>query len=203
MKRSNACLLLILLVLLGSITVCMGSSKEPVILKTPTDWRFEGIDLPLSFAPELKYTGFEELRFAPGMFDNKSTGYFSYIFVILLENTAPGDVELKDFLLKYYKGLCSLVARQKKMAIDLSKFTVNIKKLESKTSQTSLYTGRLTIIDPFTDGRELELNMEIHMTAQKSPLKLALVAIVSPKGKDSKIWKKLCDIRNGLDLKKF
>ncbi|MCP4156888.1 MAG: hypothetical protein GY757_54755 [bacterium] len=203
MKRLNAFLLVILLLVPGSVTVCMGNANEPVILKAPTDWRFERMDFPISFAPELKYTGFEELRFAPGMFENKSPGYFSYIFVIVLENTAPGDVELTDFLLKYYKGLCSLVARQKKMAIDLSKFSVKVEKLENKASETSLYACKLAIIDPFTDGRELELNMEIRLVAQKSPLKLALVAIASPKAKDSKIWKKLCNIRERLDLKKF
>ncbi len=65
----------------------------------PPDWRYERIDFPLPFAPELRYTGVAELRFAPGMFDAAMmVGAFSPIGVICEAmwsegtNLAPGVV---------------------------------------------------------------------------------------------------------------
>ncbi|MHC4535416.1 MAG: hypothetical protein ACYS6K_15805, partial [Planctomycetota bacterium] len=42
----------------------------PKLLLAPVDWRFEAMPLPPRFAPKVKWTGFEEIRFAPGVFDN-------------------------------------------------------------------------------------------------------------------------------------
>ena len=40
--------------------------ERPALLPpTPENWRFERLEFPLSFAPELKLKGYEELRFAP------------------------------------------------------------------------------------------------------------------------------------------
>ena len=59
------------------------------ILTGPADWRYEHIEFPLDFAPELAYKGFEELRFSPGMFDTSTTDYFTYAFVLSLQEQAP------------------------------------------------------------------------------------------------------------------
>ncbi len=66
-------------------SLSMAQDNNPFILKTPTDWRYEKIDLPLDFAPSINYNGFEELRFAPGMFDREAEKYFTYVFVISIE----------------------------------------------------------------------------------------------------------------------
>jgi hypothetical protein len=62
---------------------------------------------------------FEELRFGPGMFDKKAEFYFSYVFAIVLKNTDSSEVDIKDFLYKYYKGLISVVVQQKKLHFNL------------------------------------------------------------------------------------
>ena len=113
-------------------TVCAvfftGQGNEPLLLKSPRDWKFERIDFPPGFAPDLDYKGFEELRFGPGMFDKKAEFYFSYVFAIVLKNTGSSEVDLIDFLYKYYKGLITVVAQQKKMSVDLSQIKVKARK---------------------------------------------------------------------------
>jgi hypothetical protein len=56
------CLSLVLL------TVQAEPQPKPELLPSaPKGWRFERIDFPLPFAPDLPHRGFEELRFAPGI----------------------------------------------------------------------------------------------------------------------------------------
>ncbi len=45
---------------------------QPRMMTLPQEWEFEYLEFPLAFAPDLEYNGFEELRFAPGMFDTAS-----------------------------------------------------------------------------------------------------------------------------------
>jgi hypothetical protein len=61
---------------LSCIWAFLALDRQPLLLKTPANWRFEQFSLPAEFAPTLKYNGIEELRFSPGMFDKGATGYF-------------------------------------------------------------------------------------------------------------------------------
>lgn len=62
-----------------------GAAATATILKEPADWRFEGMPVPPGFAPEIKLTGSEEIRFAPGMFDTGSSNYFTCVLAILAD----------------------------------------------------------------------------------------------------------------------
>jgi hypothetical protein len=75
------------------------------ILMEPAGWRLERLPTPPPFVPGIKLTGFEEARFAPGMFDPSSDTYFTCVLVF----TADGSPELDraaliDFLEKYITG---------------------------------------------------------------------------------------------------
>ena len=61
-------------------------NHNPELLKEPAGWEFERFSLPPSFAPGITYKGAEELRFAPGMFKKDSAAYFTYAFVVQLDN---------------------------------------------------------------------------------------------------------------------
>ena len=59
------------LLLLSVVFPLLG--QEPELLPpAPAGWRFERIDFPLDFAPDIEHEGFEELWFAPGMFAPES-----------------------------------------------------------------------------------------------------------------------------------
>ena len=73
--------------------------KAATILKSPTDWGFERMDFPLGFAPGIKFTGFEEIRFAPGMMDTTKSDYFTYAFVVSIDGQKNLNLsDIKDFL---------------------------------------------------------------------------------------------------------
>ena len=49
-------------------------AAAPILPPAPEGWRHERLAFPLDFAPDIELEGYEELRFAPGMFDPGSRG---------------------------------------------------------------------------------------------------------------------------------
>ncbi len=188
---------LIVLLLFFGCQFSIAQDKTPIILKTPTDWRYEKIDLPLDFAPSIKYkNGFEELRFAPGMFDTKAEKYFSYAFVIAInDNVTLPKRKAKQLLYKYYRGLCYAVANSKKMAIDTSKIKIDLKRQKKAN-----YTGTVVYFDTFNSGEELLLNIDLDVVKNKKTNTSYIIGLVSPKSKKEAVWSELYAIRNSLDL---
>ena len=56
-----------LLMPVGIVAAAEEVAEPSFFLPTPEGWRTETIPFPLEFAPEIKYEGLEELRFALGM----------------------------------------------------------------------------------------------------------------------------------------
>lgn len=189
-KRLN---ILISILFIGlTQTICIAQEPEPILLNTLEDWRYEKIDFPLDFAPTLVYDGFEELRFSPGMFDTTSKTYFTYLFAISFNNISKiSKSELKSFLSAYYKGLCNEVAKGKKMEVDTSQIEINLYKHKNIKSKGKNYTAELLFFDTFTDGRKVVLHMEIDLLKDKAKKQLYLFAKVSPQPKQSIIWKEM------------
>lgn len=197
-----------LLLTFSLLFICqfIGFAQEstPIILDGPEDWSYEKIDFPLDFVPSLPYEGFEELRFAPGMFDASSSTYFTYLFVLSIQNKEelPKN-ELKTLLSKYYKGLCSVVATSKKMAIDTSQIKVRLKNLKKPSSQTKSYSVLINFFDPFTNGQNILLNMELEVIPNKQTKGVYVLSIVSPQSKESVVWKELYRVKEKLKLQKI
>ncbi len=166
---------------------------KAIILKGPTDWRYEKIAFPLDFAPDINYKGFEELRFAPEMFSKGKAYYFTYVFVIVLEDKKTITTEeIDDFLTQYYRGLCKVVADSKKMKVDLSKINIETTKHEDQIH------AQIQFLDAFTDGEKIALQMEIDIVKKNSDL--VLVSLVSPQTKQSEVWHKLHQIKESIKL---
>lgn len=184
--------ILVVVILVVNIQLISDQNNSPVLLKSPPEWRYERMTFPLDFAPDLKYQGFEELRFAPGMFDRGSPHYFTYVFLIVLRQTKSQSVKLDHFLYQYYRGLCSAVAAQRKIKIDLSKIKVAVKK---SLSHPHTFLADLTIIDAFTQGDPINLKMELQFINEQSERDLLIFVLASPQPTSSKIWRELYQIR--------
>jgi len=183
---------LILLLITTSLTLAE-TKPSSITINTPKNWGKEIIQLPPSFAKDMKYKGKEDIRFSPGMFDPKSEFFFTYVFI--LEGSLEGGLSLenvKSEILKYYKGLGKAVGG-KKFNIDESKFKLDLKK------EGSAFNGTLKWIEPFKTGKEQTLNLEIKTWDTKE--KQFLFAMVSPSKTDSEVWKELRKIAEGLSLK--
>ena len=121
----RACLLSALL--LTPSAADQPEKEPPYQVPTPKGWAEETIALPPAFAPDMKWKGTEELRFAPGMFRADAPDFFSYALLFWL----PDDTEIsakvmERELLAYYRGLAAAVLKSKKQEVDTKAFTLTI-----------------------------------------------------------------------------
>jgi hypothetical protein len=168
-----------------------GATSTATLLKEPADWRFEAMAMPPGFAPDIKLTGLEEIRFAPGMFNTGSSNYFTYV-VALLTGGAPelGAADLKDFLEKYYRGLSLAVGRGKGLSPDPGQMKAEVKQAKAKNS----FTAQIFFFDTFSDGRKITLNVEAQVVPRPVSKQTLLLLLVSPSAKDAPVWQILREI---------
>lgn len=160
----------------------------------PADWRFERLPIPPGFARDIQWTGYEEARFAPGMFDTQSTNYFTYALAVSIEDKVTvTDAHLKDFLDKYFKGLSTAVGRRKGLTPDPAQLgaTVTAVKAESEADSPTRFSATVPFFDTFNDGRKLLLNLEITVHRKPDSGKILLVMLISPQPKDAPAWTRL------------
>jgi hypothetical protein len=182
------------IVILFSLTT--NAQHTAHLLKEPADWEFESFPLPPSFAPAITYKGVEELRFAPGMFNKNAADYFTYAFVAQLDDiTTVSKNDIHHYLLNYYRGLCAMTAKDRKLTVDTSKVAVQIEKKKGTAANDIIYNAVLNVFGVFADGAPVKLNMEIKVVTNNAAKKTWLVFITSPLEKTNDIWKKLYQIR--------
>lgn len=163
------------------------------MLLEPTGWRFERLPIPPGFARDIPWTGYEEARFSPGMFDTKSAMHFTYALSISIDGTPEiGAQELKDFFDKYFKGLSALVGSGKGMKPDPAVFNAEV----TPRDKAGLFSAKVPYIDTFTDGRQITLNLEIDVRPQPASKKTQVILLISPQPADAEVWKQLHMIRD-------
>jgi hypothetical protein len=163
-------------------------APDELLPETPAGWRYERLDLPLSFAPDLPYAGFEELRFAPGMFEAGSDTFWSY--ALALRTTTPVDFDaacIEELLVAYYGGLCAAVAESRGIDFERDSLVVALE------DHGDAYHATIDMLDAFVTGKPLRLRLElsVHPSATTSEL----FGIASPADEDGAVWKELRAIR--------
>jgi hypothetical protein len=195
MKRS-----LISVLLVFCIALVFAQQKPATILKGPADWGFERMDFPLGFAPGIKFTAFEEIRFAPNWMDTTSANYFTYAYVVSIEgqkNFLKADI--KDFLNKYYKGLCIAMGQPKKLNPDTSKVNAEVTEIPgSNGAAATSFTATMPYFDTFSNGRKISLYFELDYTIKADVNITYLTVLVSSKKDDTVVWNKLHEVKKGI-----
>lgn len=169
---------------------------KPQLLKEPDAWPFERFDLPPVFMPNFPFRGAEELRFSPGMFNKDSTDYFTYAFVAQLDSTTGiSQDNIRNYLLDYFKGLCSYTANNSKLVVDTSKITVFVEKKNGLPANEIIYNASLNIFGVFADGAPVKLNSEVKVLMDIAAKKTYFIFIASPRDKTDPIWNELYKIQ--------
>jgi len=199
MKRASILCVIVSLFSLGA--AAQAPDRTPALLKGPADWRFEKMPIPPRFAPDIKLAGFEEARFAPGMFDTGSSNYFTYVLALSANDAKAIDAAaIKDFLDKYYKGLSAGVGRRKQLSPDVSQINAVVTPAQSNEGASSNYEAKVTFFDTFNDGRKTVLNMEIRVTAKPTAKKTFITLLISPQPRNAEVWKKLREIEKTINV---
>lgn len=190
MTRNHYCSAILLA---AAIFLCPAIASAQIAAKveieTPEGWRTETLKLPTGFARDMKLTGFEEVRFSPGMFRSDADDFFTYCFVFCLPNQTPPDQEtLTEELLKYYRGLAVAVTAKSGVDVKPDSFTLKLTPVkDSKTRSRAV----MTWIEPFVTVKLQTLNLEIESVIDESIDGCLLKIAVSPKPHDAELWKQM------------
>lgn len=192
------------LLIMASLHLAAHSQEtKPTLLPEPANWEFERFELPPSVAPRIVYKGIEELRFPPGFAKKDTATYFTYAFIAQLDNVvAISQDDIKDYLVKYYKGLCNFVARDRKLSIDTTQIAATVEQKKDLPANDIMYNASVNLFGVFADGAALKLNLEIKSLINPVARKTYLVLIASPLEKTDAVWKKLYEIRQQFTMPK-
>jgi len=181
------------------ITPLQAQQNHSLYTAAPNDWRAEAFPFPLSFAPEIKYRGIEELRFAPGMFVASSETYFTYTFIWWLEGRNSIDARvLERDLMIYFQGLYRAVS--KKADKDVSSFKIEVKRdsIESvRSKDVESYKGRVEWIDPFVTEEQVRLNFKATRWYCAELQRTAVFFRLSPRPFEHANWQTMQTIKAG------
>jgi hypothetical protein len=176
--------------------------QPPYQVPAPTGWRKETIPLPPSFAPNMKWKGTEELRFAPGMFKANAPDFFSYALLFWLSDDVGIDVKtMERELLAYYRGLAAAVLKGKKQEVDTKAFTLTITAAKQQPDRRpggealAGYVGELKWTEPFATGKPQTLRLEIH--TWPGAKHNCVFVCASPQPQTGAVWNTLREIRAG------
>lgn len=195
-KRVNLCLLIILC--MSCVSFAQEQQKSPAyFLPTPSGWKTESFEFPLGFAPDIKYTGVEDIRFSQGWSDQKSDNFFSYLFIWYVnEYPALTEQKLQDYMKLYFDGLAKTVAESNNIpAKDVSPTMALFVKDKNK------FRGKINFFDSFFSKQQLILNVLAETTECKEKKKHVIFFQLSPQNTNHKIWNDLKTITKGFRCK--
>ena len=184
-----------------STLITHAQEHKAQLLMQPANWEFERFPLPPAFAPSITYKGVEELRFAPGMFVKDSSLYFTYVFVVQLDDVVSiSEAEIRDYLLNYYRGLCRVTAKDRKLVVDTTQITVSVKEQRNLPANEKIYDASADIFGVFADGAPVKLNLEIKALADSPGRRTYLYILASPREKSDPTWNTLLQLRGEFRL---
>lgn len=162
----------------------------PFLMPIPDGWGTETIHFPLGFAPQLEYEGFEELRFAPGMFEPESEDFWTYAFVWWIPSSSiiNGEILQRD-LEAYYRGLANQP--------DSPAVQVRINSVEDPAGGSLRFEGTIETIDTFVTQEPVSLTVRVEVLRCDEQNRVGVFFELSPQPTTHSVWTKLHEIRQG------
>ena len=169
--------------------------KAPYQLATPDGWGIERFLLPAGFAPEIKYAGVEDIRFAPGWAKKGAEDYWSYLFLWYLDGKVDLDAKrIEQYLKDYYTGLIGVngaaIPKEKIIPVEVS-----IQTIKNLSNDQQRFGGTVTMLD-YMQQQKITLNVTVHVLACSHTGKTYIIHQLSPQSYQHWIWKSMDEIRD-------
>lgn len=173
----------------------------PYKLDTPRGWSTERFSLPPEFAPQITYTGTEDLRFAHGWADGASEEHWAYAFLWWLDGRPQFTTErLQTCLRDYYNGLVQRNITPRKIPKEkLVPTRTTFRIITTQPGDRTTFSGTVYMLDYLTQS-PMTLNVLVHLKYLRAPDHTALFFEVSPRPFDHHIWQQLNGLNKGLRL---
>lgn len=161
--------------------------EAPYLLPTPKEWTVERFLIPISFAPQIAYTGIEDIRFTPGWSKTKSEEYWSYAFLWYLDGTVTTDTAtIEKNLNAYYTGLVAVNGKN----IPAEKVITVTTSFKTAANEPGSYTGTVTMTD-YMQQTPITLNCKVHLRSCAGENKTFIFYELSPQPLSHKVWTSL------------
>jgi len=147
-------------------------------------WPAETFALPPGFAPELP-TGSESLLFSPGWRDPTAEGFWSYAFVMSIDEPAPDAARVDELLELYYSGLMEAFARGDLVATIGDSVSVDVVQ-----HAPNHFEAEMHLIDAFATLEPIALRVLVD-TVAVSDERSSVSIRVSAQPKEHEIWRSL------------
>ena len=184
--------LIIALFTLGSL-ICFGQEHKS-LFNAPDNWISEQFDFPLSFAPSINYTSYEDLRFAPGWSDTTSNELWTYTFVWYVEkNSKLSEQRLENELEMYFDGLMGVDYAEKSDTAGPQKTVCNF------VGTKEGFQGSIQVYDAFSSKDEMTLNVKVSEAYCSEDKKQLILFQLSPRSFDDDTWEIFNDVKLTVD----
>lgn len=179
--------------LVGFHTLTLAQTRENILIAPDSTWGKEIFEFPLSFAPQLAYSGIEEAWFPKNWIKKDSAAFWSYAFVWKIKTNIPLTGQtLQSNLKTYFNGLMRAQSNEPNPKIlNTEVITWN----ENKANGTSSWKGKIRIYDAFSSKAPLDLFLTIEQVFSKDTSVSLVLFRFSPMQLDNSIWTELNRIR--------
>ncbi|MBI3218680.1 MAG: hypothetical protein HYZ44_04155 [Bacteroidetes bacterium] len=164
--------------------------EAPYTLPIPKGWSIERFLIPISFAPQINYTGVEDIRFTPGWADAKSDEYWSYAFLWYLDGSVKMDAATVTNNLKYYyTGLVKVNGGGIPADKIIPVFT-SFAEVKAEAGDVKTYAGTVRMLDYMTQ-KPILLNCKVHQKICDGANKTFMFHELSLQPMTHKVWSSL------------
>lgn len=179
-----------------SIMTFAQEEKSLGVFESDTTWLEEIIKFPIGFAPEIKYEGYEDLRFAKQWRNKSHDDFWCYTFAWHINGSEKQSAEILEVNLKsYYDGLMKAV--NKKKDFEVPETTVLCIQVDGKDFD---YTGKIYVYDSFTLEDMITLNVRIKIYQCDNKPSSTVVFRLSPKSFTHNTWERFNEIKLKADF---
>lgn len=163
------------------------------VFESDTTWLKEIITFPIGFAPEIKYDGYEDLRFAKKWRDSTHEDFWSYTFAWHITSfEEPNENILETEIKYYYDGIMKAVNKKKDFKVPET--TVLFIKTNSEDKVVD-YIGKIYVYDSFNTERMITLNIRVKVNHCNPKKSTTIVFRISPQDFSHSIWNRFNDVK--------
>jgi len=189
----------IIIILLSLSTGVFGQEKEQInILVSDSTWIKEIIKFPIGFAQEIKYEGFEELRFPKGWSKKGNPAFWSYVWAWSINDVEKlTESEMEKNVQFYFDGLMGIGANSQGER-KLHHTSATFIKTEGTNANTQ-YLGKVKTFDTRYTNKPLTFYVLVDQIYCEEEKKAIVLFRYSPKTFEDAIWTKLKSVELSRD----
>lgn len=171
--------------------VAFGQEEQNLkVFKTDSTWIKEIIEFPIGFAKEIKYEGFEDLRFPQGWSKEDSPNFCSYVWAWSTNDFGEvTESELETNIQYYFDGLLGLDFYKIDEKHVRKTNTVFLKK------DNSHYVGKVKTFDTRYTKKPMTLNVLVETYYCEQEKKRIILFRFSPKSFGHDVWNTLKEVK--------